>query len=44
MDIPIPYSGMDISWPYKVRTLGATIDYTCPNKRMTWLYNTTGTV
>ena len=27
---------MDVSWPYKRRELGDTINYACPNNRLTW--------
>ena len=28
--------GMDVSWPYKRRELGDTVEYACPSNRLTW--------
>ena len=39
---PVGWQGMDISWPYKRRELGDTIDYTCPSGTLTMLENLEG--
>ena len=36
LEKPTAYGGMDVSWPYKRRELGDTINYACPNNRLTW--------
>jgi hypothetical protein len=28
--------GVDVSWPYKKRELGDSIEYTCPSQTETW--------
>ena len=37
LEIPAPWKGMDIDWPYKKRELGDEIVYHCPNNKLTWV-------